>query len=81
VPNVPVRLRHAIWGGAFASLAITLMQRGFEFYLAKVPSYTLIYGAFAAVPIFLVWLYLSWLVVLLGALLAATLHRRNPPGG
>jgi membrane protein len=79
VPNVPVRLRHAIWGGAFASLAITLMQRGFEFYLAKVPSYTLIYGAFAAVPIFLVWLYLSWLVVLLGALLAATLHRRNPP--
>lgn len=77
VPNVPVRPRHALWGGAFAALAITLMQRGFEFYLAKVPSYTLIYGAFAAVPIFLVWLYLSWLVVLLGALLAATLHRRR----
>lgn len=80
VPNVPIRPRHALWGGALATLAITVMQRGFEFYLAKVPSYTLIYGAFAAVPIFLVWLYLSWLAVLLGALLAATLHRRHPGG-
>jgi len=81
VPNVRVRLGHALWGGAFAALAITVMQRGFEFYLAKVPSYTLIYGAFAAVPIFLMWLYLSWLVVLIGGLLAATLHRRNPAQG
>lgn len=80
VPNVSIRPRHALWGGALATLAITVMQRGFEFYLAKVPSYTLIYGAFAAVPIFLVWLYLSWLAVLLGALLAATLHRRHPGG-
>ena len=81
VPNIRVRPRHALIGGAFAALAITLMQRGFELYLAKVPSYTLIYGAFAAVPIFLVWLYLSWLVVLLGGLIAATLHGRNPPVG
>ncbi|HET7775460.1 MAG TPA: YihY family inner membrane protein [Azospira sp.] len=81
VPNVPVLPRHALWGGGFAALAITLMQRGFEFYLAKVPSYTLIYGAFAAVPIFLVWLYMSWLVVLLGALLAATLHRHHHTRG
>ncbi|WP_301100449.1 YhjD/YihY/BrkB family envelope integrity protein [Propionivibrio sp.] len=42
-------------------------------YLARFPSFTLIYGTFATVPIFLLWLYLSWAVVLLGALVAATL--------
>ena len=49
------------------------MQKAFGFYLAHFPSYTLVYGAFATVPIFLVWLYLSWAVVLLGALVASTL--------
>ena len=49
-----------------AALGFTLLQRGFSFYLSAFPNYTLIYGAFATVPIFLVWLYLSWLVVLVG---------------
>jgi membrane protein len=49
------------------------MQKAFELYLANFPSYTAVYGAFATVPIFLLWLYLSWAVVLLGALVAATL--------
>src|SRR5690606_8429863 len=50
-----------------------IMKAGFAYYLAKVPTYTLIYGAFAAIPIFLVWVYVSWLVILLGAILAASL--------
>ena len=58
-------------------LLFPAMQRGFEIYLSNVPSYTLIYGAFAVVPIFLVWLYLCWLVLLLGGLIAATLHRHR----
>ena len=73
VPNARVVPRDALWAGLFAALGFLLMQKGFEFYLSHFPSFTLVYGAFATVPIFLLWLYLSWAVVLLGALVAATL--------
>lgn len=73
IPNRPVQLKHAVAGGVFAALGFAVMQRLFGLYIAKVPTYTLIYGTFATVPIFLVWLYLSWLVVLVGALVAALL--------
>ena len=71
VPNTHVRWEHA-WGGAvFVSVALELSQKGLALYLTKVPVYANIYGAFAAVPIFLVWIYLSWVIVLLGAVIAA----------
>jgi len=73
VPNARVTPRDAGWAGLFAAGGFLLMQKAFGFYLANFPSYTLVYGAFATVPIFLVWLYLSWAIVLLGALVAATL--------
>lgn len=73
VPSRRVDWRHAAAGGAFAALAFVLMQRLFGFYVAQFPTYALIYGAFATVPIFLLWLYLSWTVVLLGALVTALL--------
>lgn len=73
VPNHPIRPAHAVVGGLAAAVVFFLMQRAFGMFLAKFPSYTLIYGTFAVLPIFLVWLYLSWMVVLLGALVAATL--------
>ncbi len=73
VPNARVVPRDALWAGLFAALGFVLMQKGFEFYLSHFPSFTLVYGAFATLPIFLLWLYLSWAVVLLGALVAATL--------
>lgn len=73
VPNTRVAARDALWAGLFAALGFILMQKAFGLYLASFPSFTLVYGAFATVPIFLLWLYLSWAVVLLGALVAATL--------
>ncbi|MFZ4535264.1 YihY family inner membrane protein [Propionivibrio sp.] len=73
VPNARVQLRDALWAGLFAAFGFLLMQKAFGFYLSHFPSFTLVYGAFATVPIFLLWLYLSWAVVLLGALVAATL--------
>jgi membrane protein len=73
VPNARVAARDALWAGLFAALGFLLMQKAFGVYLARFPSFTLVYGAFATVPIFLLWLYLSWAVVLLGALVAATL--------
>lgn len=74
VPNKRVKLRDGLWAGLFAALGFLVMQKGFGLYLSNFPSYTLIYGAFATIPIFLVWLYLSWAVILVGALIAATLH-------
>lgn len=71
VPNRHVSKWHATAGGLFATLGFSMMQRLFGLYIAKFPTYTMIYGAFSAVPIFLVWLYLSWSVVLIGALIVA----------
>ena len=73
VPNHPVRIPHAIVGALVAALVFFLMQRAFGLFIARFPTYTLIFGTFAALPIFLVWLYLSWSVILLGALITATL--------
>ncbi|MFZ4552518.1 MAG: YihY family inner membrane protein [Aquabacterium sp.] len=71
VPNTFVRWDHA-WGGAlFASLGLELGQRVLALYLSNVPVYATIYGAFAAVPICLVWIYTSWLIVLMGAVIVA----------
>lgn len=67
VPNRPVPLRHAALGGAAAALLFELAKRGFALYVTRVPTYEAIYGAFAAIPVFLVWVYVSWLVVLFGA--------------
>jgi membrane protein len=73
VPNRRVELRHALIGGVVAGIAFEIAKRGFAVYLARFPTYTLIYGAFATIPIFLVWVYLSWVVVLAGATLTAML--------
>ena len=80
VPNYPVRPVYALTGGLFAAGIFILMQHALGQFIAHVPTYTLVYGAFAVLPIFLVWLYLSWATILLGALLSATLPALfNPP--
>ena len=71
VPNTDVRWRHALAGGLFVAAGIELAKKGLAWYLASVPSYSTVYGAFATVPIFLIWLYLGWVIVLLGAVIAA----------
>lgn len=73
VPNRRVLWRDALVGGLGTAIVLEIMRTGFAFYLAKFPSYTIIYGAFATLPIFLLWMYLSWLAILLGATVAAIL--------
>src|SRR5207248_3806496 len=73
VPARRVEWRHALLGGLLAGIGFEIAKRGFAIYLTRVPTYTLIYGAFATIPIFLVWLYLCWLVVLTGAIFTAML--------
>jgi membrane protein len=73
VPYRSVKPRDALVGGVVAGIAFEVVKRGFAIYLARFPTYTLIYGAFATIPIFLLWLYVSWVVVLAGATLTAML--------
>ncbi len=73
VPARRVEPRHAVIGGVVAGIGFEVAKRAFELYLQQVPTYALIYGAFATIPIFLVWLYVSWIVVLAGAVFTAML--------
>ncbi|RUR69347.1 YihY family inner membrane protein [Variovorax guangxiensis] len=82
VPNTKVRLRDAFAGGLIASMAFELGKRGFTTYLVKMPTYKALYGAFAVLPMFLLWVYFSWLVTLVAAMMTANLAltRRRPAG-
>ena len=71
VPNTVVRWRHAWAGGLFVAVGFELAKQALGWYLAAVPSFSVIYGAFATVPILLLWIYLGWVIVLLGAVVAA----------
>jgi len=73
VPNTTVRRRDAIAGGLLASIAFELGKRGFAAYVLKIPTYKAVYGAFATFPVFLLWVYFSWLVTLSVALVTANL--------
>ncbi len=86
VPYARVRWRHALTAGLMTALGIELGKKLLTGYLAEMPTYSAIYGAFAAVPILLVWIYMAWVIVLLGAVVASSLpelgrhHLRRPSG-
>jgi membrane protein len=73
IPHRRVPWRHALAGGAVAAILFEAAKELFAVYVRYAPTYNLVYGTFAAVPVFLIWIYLSWLIVLLGAELTATL--------
>jgi membrane protein len=73
VPNTQVKRAHAWTGGVFVALGFMAAKKLLAVYLASVPTYSAIYGAFATVPILLLWIYIAWVIVLLGAVIAAYL--------
>ena len=73
VPNARVRFKHAAAGALLVSVSLELAKWGFSIYVTNFPSYQILYGAFAAVPLFLLWIFLSWFIILMGAELAAWL--------
>ena len=80
LPARRVPLRAAIWGGLFAALAFEVAKYGFRLYVASVSNYRTIYGSLAIVPLFLLWVYISWYVILVGAAVTATLAEGGPRG-
>jgi membrane protein len=73
VPNCKVKIRYAASGALIATILFESAKYGFTLYIAYFPTYKLIYGALAVIPIFLVWLYLSWLIVLFGVSISHSL--------
>ena len=73
VPNRDVDWQDAAWGGLVAGLAFEVAKRGFAVFITHFPAYSKIYGALAALPLFLLWVYMSWMITLVGALLVAAL--------
>ncbi|HEY5683356.1 MAG TPA: YihY family inner membrane protein [Sulfuricaulis sp.] len=79
VPNYRVRWRHGLIGSFLTTLLFEVAKRGFAFYVTHFTNYTALYGAVAALPVFLVWVYLSWTIILLGAVVTATLPEWRRP--
>lgn len=78
VPNCDVTKLHAFIGGLFTATCMAAIQKLLSLYVANFGVQTVIYGAFAAIPVFLLWLYLAWTVVLLGAYIVAELPGVTP---
>jgi len=73
VPNTRVEWTHAAVGAGFAAVGVEVAKSLLAWYVTLVPTYSMVYGAFATVPILLVWLYVLWVLVLLGAVVTANL--------
>lgn len=80
VPNVTVLWRNALAGGLFAAVLLEIAKYLFAAAMKYFTTYQIIYGAIAVLPIFLVWVYISWVIVLLGAIVTATLNDRQRTG-
>lgn len=72
LPNRRVKWRYAVLGAVVAAVLFELLKAGFGFYLANAGTFESVYGSLAALPVFLIWMYLVWAVVLFGAIVAAT---------
>lgn len=74
IPNKVVKVRHAVWGALVAAILFEIAKNGFGLYLHYFPTYERVYGAVATIPILIVWIFLSWNIILIGAEVTATVE-------
>lgn len=79
LPSCRVKLRYALVGGIMTAVLFEGVKVVFSLYFRYFPTYRLIYGAFAAIPIFLIWIYVSWIIILLGALVCCNVQSARHP--
>ncbi len=79
LPSCSVPFRYAAAAGFITTCLFELIKYLFGFYMSYFPTYRIIYGALATIPIFLLWIYISWVITLLGAMICQILTRGFPP--
>jgi membrane protein len=77
MPNIEIKWRNALIGGIVAAILFEITKRLFALFIINFNNYEVIYGTLATLPIFLIWIYLSWLVTLLGAEIIAVLESND----
>lgn len=77
MPNHRIKWRHALIGGIVAAILFEITKRLFAMFILNFNNYEIIYGTLATLPIFLIWIYLSWIVTLIGAEIIAVLGESN----
>ncbi|HEX8013500.1 MAG TPA: YihY family inner membrane protein [Casimicrobiaceae bacterium] len=77
VPAQRVPFKLALFGGLLAAIAFETAKYGFRFYITHFPTYQIVYGSLAVLPLFLLWIYVSWIIVLVGAAVTATLAEKG----
>ncbi|MEM1243730.1 MAG: YihY family inner membrane protein [Pseudomonadota bacterium] len=73
IPNCYVPLKFGFFGAVIAAILFELAKTGFGYYVSHFPTYTLLYGTLAVIPLFLIWLYLTWVIILFGAIISHVL--------
>ena len=74
VPNKKVKISSAVVGSFVAVILFSVLRRGFGYFMVKAAAYKTLYGALATLPVFLIWMYLAWSVVIFGAVVTAALE-------
>lgn len=75
MPNQKVMIKHALIGGGVVSILFEIMKHAFAWYIHSIPTYNAIYGALSVIPIFMIWIYFFWCIVVYGALVTNQLGK------
>lgn len=80
LPTCQIKWRYAMISGLVSMIFFELIKYLFTWYIGVFPTYQLVYGALASIPIFFIWIYLSWVIILIGAILCRGLHHSFAAG-